>query len=136
MHFVSTLVHTCNNIYFFQMPEMAETPNEFQLKNPPNDGISNVKFGPNSSQFLLVSSWDSSVRLYDIVANNKRMEYFHSAPVLDCCFHVSINISSVYLSLPRLLDLSELSPLTELLVHVPGVNVSLQSSKCISPKGD
>lgn len=110
------------------MPEMAETPNEFQLKNPPNDGISNVKFGPNSSQFLLVSSWDSSVRLYDIVANNKRMEYFHSAPVLDCCFHVSIDISSVYLSLPRVLDLhvSELSPtkLTEILV--PGVNVYLQ----------
>ncbi|XP_052099835.1 mitotic checkpoint protein BUB3-like [Mytilus californianus] len=71
--------------------EMGETPNEFQLKNPPNDGISSVKFGPNSSQFLLVSSWDSTVRLYDIVANNKRMEYFHSAPVLDCCFHDAVH---------------------------------------------
>lgn len=73
---------------------MGETPNEFQLKNPPNDGISSVKFGPNSSQFLLVSSWDSTVRLYDIVANNKRMEYFHSAPVLDCCFHVRFAINT------------------------------------------
>ena len=35
---------------------------EFQLSNPPSDGISCVKFAPNSSQHLLVSSWDSSVR--------------------------------------------------------------------------
>ncbi len=35
---------------------------EFQLTNPPIDGISCVKFAPNSSQYLLVSSWDCSVR--------------------------------------------------------------------------
>ena len=39
---------------------------EFQLKNGPDDGISQVKFGPSSSQFLLVSSWDTNVRLYDV----------------------------------------------------------------------
>jgi WD40 repeat protein len=46
---------------------MAETgSSEYQLKNGPEDGISSVKFGPNSNQFLLVSSWDTNVRLYDV----------------------------------------------------------------------
>lgn len=36
---------------------------EYQLDNPPTDGISAVKFGPKSSQLLLASSWDGSVRL-------------------------------------------------------------------------
>ena len=71
---------------------MAETPNEFQLKNPPTDGVTAVKFGPNSSQFLLSSSWDTSVRLYDVISNHLRMKYNHPAPVLDCCFHVSKSI--------------------------------------------
>ncbi|XP_070541282.1 mitotic checkpoint protein BUB3-like [Ptychodera flava] len=65
------------------MPE----PNEYKLNQCPGDGISAVKFGPNTSQFLLVSSWDSTVRLYDISANIMRTKYTHSDPVLDCCFH-------------------------------------------------
>ncbi|XP_002738187.1 mitotic checkpoint protein BUB3-like [Saccoglossus kowalevskii] len=65
------------------MPE----PNEYKLSQCPDDGISAVKFGPNTSQFLLVSSWDSSVRLYDINANIMRTKYTHPEPVLDCCFH-------------------------------------------------
>ncbi|KAJ8317309.1 LOW QUALITY PROTEIN: hypothetical protein KUTeg_005213 [Tegillarca granosa] len=44
---------------------MGETPSEFRLKNAPTDGISTVKFAPNSNQFLVASSWDSTVRLYD-----------------------------------------------------------------------
>ena len=39
--------------------KMAEGPNEFQLEQPPNDGISSVKFSPKSASFLLVSSWDT-----------------------------------------------------------------------------
>ena len=62
---------------------------EVKLTNPPEDGISAVKFAPNSSQFVLVSSWDSSVRLYDVNENFMRMKYSHAAPVLDCCFQVS-----------------------------------------------
>ncbi len=46
--------------------KMSESSSEFLLKNCPEDGISAVKFGPNSSQFLLVSSWDTNVRLYDV----------------------------------------------------------------------
>lgn len=73
---------------------ITETPNEFQLNSPPKDGISAVKFGPNSSQFLLVSSWDCSVRLYDVTANNMRMNYSHASPVLDCCFHDAVHAYS------------------------------------------
>lgn len=69
-------------------------PNEFQLNNPPSDGISAVKFAPQSSQFILVSSWDCSVRLYDVIANHMRMQYQHSAPVLDCCFQDAVHAFS------------------------------------------
>ncbi|CAI9730862.1 checkpoint BUB3-like [Octopus vulgaris] len=73
---------------------MSDQVIEFKLKNPPTDGISAVKFGPNSNQFLLVSSWDSSVRLYDVISNNMRMMYNHSCAVLDCCFHDSVHVYS------------------------------------------
>jgi hypothetical protein len=62
---------------------------EYKLKSPPEDAISSVKFGPNTNQFLLVSSWDGTVRLYDVTTNNLRHKYAHESPVLDCCFTVS-----------------------------------------------
>ncbi|CAF0708524.1 unnamed protein product [Brachionus calyciflorus] len=58
---------------------------EFQLQDPPTDGISSVKFNQKSSQFLLVSSWDQSVRLYDIDTNRLKHTFSHKQPVLDCC---------------------------------------------------
>uniref|UniRef100_A0A8C7BKX4 BUB3 mitotic checkpoint protein n=1 Tax=Neovison vison TaxID=452646 RepID=A0A8C7BKX4_NEOVI len=61
--------------------------NEFKLNQPPKDGISSVKFSPNTSQFLLVSSWDTSVRLYDVPANSMRLKYQHTGAVLDCAFY-------------------------------------------------
>lgn len=64
--------------------------NEFKLNQPPEDGISSVKFSPNTSQFLLVSSWDTSVRLYDVPANSLRLKYQHSGAVLDCAFYVRV----------------------------------------------
>jgi WD40 repeat protein len=66
---------------------MSESSSEFQLKNGPEDGISAVKFGPNSSQFLLVSSWDTNVRLYDVQVNiepNKRaLGYYRERFIFD-----------------------------------------------------
>lgn len=63
--------------------------NEYKLNQGPEDSISAVKFSPSTAQFLLVSSWDSTVRLYDVVTNTIRMKYQHTAPVLDCAFYVS-----------------------------------------------
>lgn len=68
---------------------VAESRTEFKLKCLPDDAISSVKFAPKSNQFLLVSSWDCSVRLYDVSANVERHKYTHELPVLDVCFRVS-----------------------------------------------
>eukprot|EP00112_Aurelia_sp_Birch-Aquarium-sp1_P003081 Seg1345.10 transcript_id=Seg1345.10/GoldUCD/mRNA.D3Y31 product="Mitotic checkpoint protein BUB3" protein_id=Seg1345.10/GoldUCD/D3Y31 len=70
------------------------TPNEFKLNDPPSDGISAVKFSPTSSNFLIASSWDKSVRLYDVGNNNMRMQYSHNSAVLDCCFSNAVTAYS------------------------------------------
>lgn len=62
--------------------------NEYKLNQGPDDSISAVKFSPSATQFLLVSSWDGTVRLFDVGSNTMRMKYQHSAPVLDCAFYV------------------------------------------------
>ncbi|TNN83744.1 Mitotic checkpoint protein BUB3 [Liparis tanakae] len=62
--------------------------NEYKLNQGPEDSISAVKFSPSATQFLLVSSWDGTVRLFDVGANTMRMKYQHTAPVLDCAFYV------------------------------------------------
>lgn len=71
---------------------LIKSQTEYKLKSPPEDAISSVKFGPNTSQFLLVGSWDNSVRLYDVTANTLRHKYTHDSPVLDVCFQVRILI--------------------------------------------
>ncbi|CAM6082104.1 unnamed protein product [Calypogeia fissa] len=57
-----------------------------ELSSPPTDGISTVRFS-NHSDHLLVSSWDTNVRLYDASANVLKGQFSHRGPVLDCCFH-------------------------------------------------
>jgi WD40 repeat protein len=61
---------------------------EYELSSPPSDTISNVTFTPNS-EFLLVSSWDETVRLYSLSANVIKCKYVHSQAVLDCVCAVS-----------------------------------------------
>jgi len=56
---------------------------QVQLVGPPTDGISSLNFAP-SSDLLLVTSWDTGVRLYDARANTgARSYYHHRAAVLD-----------------------------------------------------
>ncbi|KAG6500653.1 mitotic checkpoint protein BUB3.1-like [Zingiber officinale] len=57
-----------------------------ELSQPPSDGISNLRFS-NHSDLLLVSSWDKTLRLYDVGENFLKAEFLHAGPVLDCCFH-------------------------------------------------
>lgn len=85
---VSKLALCFVEIWFNFIAMTGESRTEFKLKSPPDDGISSVKFGPNSSQFLLVSSWDCTVSLYDVQTNNLRIKYSHERPVLDVCFQV------------------------------------------------
>ncbi|XP_076461955.1 mitotic checkpoint protein BUB3-like [Babylonia areolata] len=116
---------------------MGETSHEFKLNNPPGDGVSAVKFGPTSSQFLLVSSWDDSVRLYDVVANDMRLKYQHMAPVLDCCFQDAVHSYSG--GLDRVLKCFDFNTSTERIVgshdapircveFAPDVNVVISGS--------
>lgn len=65
-----------------------ERKTEYRLNNPPKEAISAVKFCQTSDQCLLVSSWDCSVRLLDIVDNTMLLKYTHKNPVLDCVFMV------------------------------------------------
>lgn len=66
---------------------------EYEVNSPPNDGITRVSFAPLSqSPLLLVSSWDTGVRLYDASSpeGSMRSMYSHQYPVLDCCMVDSV----------------------------------------------
>ncbi|KZV76557.1 WD40 repeat-like protein [Peniophora sp. CONT] len=56
------------------------------LTSPPTDSISNVKFAPSNPNGLLVSSWDSTVRLYDVAANEQRAKFDLRAAQLSNAF--------------------------------------------------
>lgn len=69
---------------------------QFELTPAPADVISSVHFGPGSSTWLLVSSWDKHVYLYDTQAQagGKLLRKFeHPAPVLAVCFGDDDNIA-------------------------------------------
>lgn len=58
-----------------------------KLPHAPLDCISRVRFAPIAgSSLLLVSSWDSHVRLYDAAAGRLMGLHKHSMAVLDCTF--------------------------------------------------
>lgn len=60
---------------------------EFELSSAPSDGITRVTFSSAStSPLLLASSWDGSVRLYDVAQNSLQHTFHHQYAVLDCCF--------------------------------------------------
>ncbi|PON43616.1 WD repeat containing protein [Parasponia andersonii] len=52
---------------------------------PIRDAISSIQFAPQSDN-LLVSSWDSCLRLYDVGSSVLRLEAQSEASLLDCCF--------------------------------------------------
>ncbi|KAF8331289.1 WD40 repeat-like protein [Cantharellus anzutake] len=56
------------------------------LDSPPSDGISSLRFSPVTSDHLLVSSWDSLVRLYDVPRSEVKTSFTHRAAVLSCAF--------------------------------------------------
>jgi cell cycle arrest protein BUB3 len=66
-------------------------PNEYRLENAPKDCIQSVKFGQVDSHHLLAASWDNTVRLYDIKANELKVQYEHSGPVFDATFQGNNN---------------------------------------------
>ncbi|XP_016989081.1 mitotic checkpoint protein BUB3 [Drosophila rhopaloa] len=69
-------------------------PPEFKLNNPPEDLISAVKFGPKSNQYMAASSWDGTLRFYDVAANQMRQKFLQDAPILDCAFMDIVHVVS------------------------------------------
>ena len=58
------------------------------LTAPPEDGISDLKFSPQS-EHLAVASWDKKVRIYEINAqggSEGKALFEHEQPVLSCCW--------------------------------------------------
>ncbi|RKP36432.1 WD40-repeat-containing domain protein [Dimargaris cristalligena] len=64
----------------------APPPTEFQLPNAPADGISSLTFSPTQPDRLLVTSWDKTIRLYDVSQPVLLGQYETAAAVLDACF--------------------------------------------------
>mmetsp|Transcript_1569 Transcript_1569/g.2511 ORF Transcript_1569/g.2511 Transcript_1569/m.2511 type:complete len:326 (+) Transcript_1569:91-1068(+) len=58
---------------------------ESVLRAPPGDGISCLSFSPYS-KLLLLSSWDSTARLYDVSNNSPKATFNFRAGTLACCF--------------------------------------------------
>lgn len=64
---------------------------ETQLQEVPTDVISSLQFAPNSNQYLAMSSWDGTVRLFDITNPSKcRQKFGFESPVLDIAFQVGL----------------------------------------------
>ncbi|EKM57701.1 uncharacterized protein PHACADRAFT_170913 [Phanerochaete carnosa HHB-10118-sp] len=59
---------------------------QIELSTPPFDGISQVRFSPTSPTNLLVASWDTTVRLYDVETNEQKTKFDHRAAILACAF--------------------------------------------------
>ncbi|KAF9362466.1 mitotic spindle checkpoint protein Bub3 [Mortierella sp. NVP85] len=58
-------------------------PREITLiRGPPKDTVTALQVDPLYSEFLLATSWDKTLSVYDIVHNCLRTRYEHSSPVL------------------------------------------------------
>jgi len=62
-----------------------------ELASPPEDGIVSLRFSPStSSSDLLVTSWDKTLRLYDVKANKLKSCFKQAGPVFAACFQDSM----------------------------------------------
>lgn len=59
---------------------------ELELANAPQDSVSRICFAPYGD-FLLVSSWDHSLSLYDTTQNTRKATIQHAGALLDCSFY-------------------------------------------------
>lgn len=67
---------------------VGDISKDVALTAPPEDGISDIAFSPQS-EHLAVASWDKKVRIYEINAqggSEGKALYEHEQPVLSCCW--------------------------------------------------
>lgn len=74
------------------------TEKQIELSHP-EDAISAVKFDPTNPDLILVSSWDKTVKLYNLASPTPTEPiniYPHPSPVLDVCFGTGKNAGRAY----------------------------------------
>ena len=67
----------------------ANANKDIEVASAPTDTISCLRFSP-SANFLIASSWDNSIRCWEIQANGTsvpKAEQKHTKPILSCCWH-------------------------------------------------
>ncbi|CAK9292203.1 unnamed protein product [Gordionus sp. m RMFG-2023] len=68
---------------------------EIHISNPPTDLISNIEFHPTNNNYLLASSWDGHLYIYDINSKKQiKAKYNYHSSILDCCFQDGIRVAS------------------------------------------
>ncbi|KAI9142924.1 WD40-repeat-containing domain protein [Paraphysoderma sedebokerense] len=68
------------------MSTQPEKPNDFEISNPPPDGISDIAWSPQA-EYLAGASWDNNVRIWEVQPNGSsvgKAMYPHDGPVLSC----------------------------------------------------
>lgn len=72
------------------------TVDQYKLSSLPSDGVTAVRFQPGKAtpQFLVASSWDCTVRVYDVASGSQRLIYNHNTPVLDTTFSDTVHVLS------------------------------------------
>ncbi|TPP63665.1 Mitotic checkpoint protein BUB3 [Fasciola gigantica] len=77
-------------------PAASSTVDQYKLSSLPTDGVTAVHFQPGKAapQFLVASSWDCTVRVYDVASGGQRMMYQHLTPVLDTTFSDTVHVLS------------------------------------------
>ncbi|KAG5440069.1 hypothetical protein PCK2_000581 [Pneumocystis canis] len=77
--------------------------NQWEVIPQPLDGVSSLSFSPYTSMHLAMTSWDKTLKLFNITSiisdnntssnqNGLLFSFEHKAPVLDCCFSTEIHI--------------------------------------------
>jgi len=66
-------------------------PDQIILPSPTFDSISSLRYSPTNPHQLLVASWDTTVRFYEVEADESKpselkSKFDHRAAVLACCF--------------------------------------------------
>uniref|UniRef100_A0A1J3IWV0 Mitotic checkpoint protein BUB3.3 n=1 Tax=Noccaea caerulescens TaxID=107243 RepID=A0A1J3IWV0_NOCCA len=64
---------------------MSVSDDRIEFENPIEDAVSRLRFSPESNN-LLVASWDSYLRLYNVESSSLIVELYSGAALLDCCF--------------------------------------------------
>ncbi|KAK4503351.1 hypothetical protein PRZ48_004266 [Zasmidium cellare] len=67
----------------------SDLSKDIRIQDSPGDSISDLRFSPQADHLLAASSWDNTVKVYDInrPGNTKGVTQLgHDAPVLSCCW--------------------------------------------------